>query len=339
MELVALKAAFEEMARFAPLQCVLVSRSGDLIGEYYAYESVKSTAINIHSVSKSILSLLVGIALRERWLTDIHQPIADWLPEYFDASIDGRKKSITLRHLLTMSAGLGWIENPASIRRLWQSSDWIAQVIGLPLVAIPGRQFAYNTGLTHLLSVILSRASGMSTRMLAESYLFGPLGIELADWKTDSQGYHIGGTDVYITPRNMLTLGQYLSNANAKSYLLPGASGDRGSVSHAPMGSKAMVLDAWLHESMKAQIELRQPGFWHPAYRHYGYLWWLRKLQSYDAVVASGYAGQLIITIRKLGLVVVTTADDTIPFTEVMKQSNQIEGMVEDLIIPAVREE
>ncbi len=317
---VALATAFDEIARFQSLRSVLVARNGFLIGEYYADASFRSTAINAHSVSKSILSLLTGIAVREGWLKDMNQPIADWLPEYFDANTDARKRSITLRHLLTMSAGLGWIENPVSMRHWRHSADWVKHAIALPLVAMPGRQFNYNTTLTHLLSVILARVSGMSTLALAERTLFGPLGIEGVDWRADPQGYYIGGTDLYLRPQDMLTLGQMV---------LAGREQNQSSV----------VPAAWITESTHTQIELRQPGFWHPAYKNYGYLWWLRTLQSYDAVVASGYAGQLVFIVPRLGLVVATTADDTTPFANVMKQSNLIEGIVEDLIIPAVQED
>jgi CubicO group peptidase (beta-lactamase class C family) len=317
---IALATAFDEIARFQPLRSVLIARHGFLIGEYYADARVRATAINVHSVSKSILSLLVDIALREKWLPDLNQSIAVWLPEYFDAYTDARKRSITLRHLLTMSAGLGWIENPPSIRNWWGSADWVRYALSLPMVALPGRQFTYNTALTHLLSVILARASGMSTRALSERYLFGPLGIEVADWTTDPQGYHIGGTHIYLRPLDLLTLGQ-----SVLARQLP--------------DQAAIIPAAWITESTHSQIELRQPGFWHPAYKDYGYLWWLRKMQSHDVVVASGYAGQLVIIVRKLGLVITTTADDTIPFANVMKQSNLIEGIVEDLIIPAVQED
>jgi CubicO group peptidase (beta-lactamase class C family) len=258
--------------------------------------------------------------MHECWLTNLDQPIAEWFPEYFDAQTDARKLAITIRHLLTMSAGLGWIENTPGIHRWQHSADWARYAIDLPVVAVPGRQFSYNTSLTHLLSIILARASGMNTRQLAERYLFEPAGIELDDWSVDPQGNAIGGTDIFLRPHNLLKIGHLLLN--------------RGT-----LHKREIVSPAWLSESTQSHITLKQPGFWHPAYKDYGYLWWLRKMQSYDTVVASGYAGQLLFVVRRLGLVVAATADDSIPFSAVMKQSNHIEDLVEDFIIPAVKED
>lgn len=316
----ALAIAFDEGARYAPLQSLHITRHGFLIGEYYADGIPEDRVINVHSISKSILSLLTGVALRERWLTNLDQPIADWFPEYFDAQTDARKRSITIRHLLTMSAGLGWIENEPGIHHWQRSADWSRYAIELPIVALPGRQFNYNTALTHLLSTILARASGLNTRLFAERYLFEPAGIDLVDWAVDPHGNAIGGTDVYLRPRDLLKIGQLLLN--------------RGT-----LNQQEIVSPGWLAESTQSHIALSQPGFWHPAYKDYGYLWWLRKMQSFDTVVASGYAGQLLFVVRRLGLVVVATADDSIPFSAVMKQSNHIEGLVEDFIIPAVQED
>jgi CubicO group peptidase (beta-lactamase class C family) len=101
---------------------------------------------------------------------------------------------------------------------------------------------------------------------------------------------------------------------------------------------QTVVPAAWVAESTRPQIQLKQPGFWHPAYTHYGYYWWLRKLQDHAAWVASGYAGQLIFVIPDLDMVIVTTADANVPFSSVMKQSNLIEDMIADLVIPSVKE-
>jgi CubicO group peptidase (beta-lactamase class C family) len=218
-----------------------------------------------------------------------------------------------------MSAGLGWIENTGGLKRLYHSPDWARFALTLPVISLPGQQFNYNTTLTHLTSIILTRASGMNTLALAERSLFGPLGIPTPRWKTDPQGVSIGGTDLYLTPRQMLTLGQL--------YLQHGRWGDQQLVPH-----------EWVHDSTREQIALNRPGFWNPAYTAYGYYWWLRLYKGYAAVVASGYAGQHIIIVPALNLVAVTTANADVPFTTVMKQVNLIESVVEEYVIPSLYE-
>ncbi|MCL5275911.1 MAG: beta-lactamase family protein [Chloroflexi bacterium] len=316
---VALAAAYDEAARSNVVQSLLVARHGRIIGEHYFGRQDSDTAINIHSISKSVLSALVGIAIQQGFIASLDIPIVHWLPEYFGPHGDSRKRAITLRHLLTLTAGLGWIENETNTAHWRRSADWIAYALDLPLVSLPGRQFNYNTALTHLISVILTRATNLSTLTFAQRCLFDALGIQIARWDNDPQGYSIGGSDLFLRPRDLLRFGQLVL--------------DRGMVN-----SKNIVPEQWLQESIQPHIQLRTPGFWHPAYKNYGYLWWLRKFQSYETAVASGYAGQLICIVPRLDLVIVTTATDTTPFASVMKQSHLIEAIVEDLIIPSVQE-
>ncbi len=316
----AFSTAYDEAAWLPVVNSLLIARHGRLIGERYFNGQDAMTALNVHSVAKSVLAVVVGIVAEKGYIDSLDTPIQHWLPEYFGTHTDARKRTIALRHLLTMTSGLGWIENEANNAMWRRSDDWIAYALKLPLVSLPGRQFNYNTSLTHLLSVILSRTTGLSTREFAQRYLFDALGVQIARWDADPQGYSIGGSDLYLRPRDMLRFGQLILDMGA-------------------VGKGRIVAEAWLRECIKPHVALRSSGFWGPAYRNYGYLWWLRKLQSYETWVASGYAGQLIFIVPRLALVVVTTAQDNVPYTAVMKQSNQIEEIVEDFIIPAVQEE
>ena len=314
-----LDAAYDAAARISPFYSLLIARNGQLIGEQYYGRCTTQNAVNVRSVTKSVVSALVGIAMREGYIKSVDEPIHTWLPEYDDPQAKSPHRTLTLRHLLTMSAGLGWIENTGGLKRLYHSPDWAQFALALPVIGLPGQQFNYNTTLTHLTSIILTRASGMSTLALAERTLFGPLGIPAPRWKTDPQGYSIGGTDLYLTPRQMLTLGQL--------YLQRGQ-----------WGNQQLVPQEWVNESTHEQIALNRPGFWNPAYTAYGYYWWLRQYKGYAAAVASGYAGQHIIVVPALNLVVVTTANADVPFSTVMKQVNLIESVVEEYVIPSIQE-
>jgi CubicO group peptidase (beta-lactamase class C family) len=314
-----LEAGFDAAARIQPFYSLLVARNGQLIGEHYYGRCTTHHAVNVHSVTKSVVSALVGIAMREGYIKSVDEPIHTWLPEYTDPQAGSSQHALTLHHLLTMSAGLGWIENAGGLKRLYHSPDWAQFALALPVIGLPGQQFNYNTTLTHLTSIILTRASGMSTLALAEQTLFAPLGIPTPRWKTDPQGIPIGGTDLYLTPRQMLSLGQlYLQ--------------------HGKWGGQQIVPQEWVHTSTRDQIALNRPGFWNPAYTAYGYYWWLRQYKGYAAVVASGYAGQHIIIVPALNLVVVTTANADVPFSSVMKQVNLVESIVEDYVIPSIHE-
>jgi CubicO group peptidase (beta-lactamase class C family) len=319
VDAIRLEAAYDAAARVSPLYSLLVARHGRLISEQYYGHCTAQSAVNVRSVTKSVVSALVGIALREGIIRTLDTPIAEWLPEATQPQANPRAAEVTLRHLLTMSAGLKWIENEGGLSRLHHSPDWVRFTLALPSIGQPGRQFNYNTTLTHLTSVILSRASGTSTLTLAERFLFTPLGVPTPRWRTDPQGYPIGGTDLYLTPRQMLMFGQL--------YLRRGA-----------WGEKQLVPGEWVSESTRKQIALDKPGFWDPAYTAYGFYWWLRQYHGRAAAVASGYAGQHIIVVPGLNLVVVTTANAEVPFSGVMKQANLIESIVDDYVVPSIQE-
>jgi CubicO group peptidase (beta-lactamase class C family) len=309
--------AYAQAAAYKPLHSLLIARNGFLVGEAYFGEQQRKSTLNIKSATKSVISMLVGIALSQGLLRDVHQPLMELLPEYFTAQSDVRKRSLTLWHLLTMSAGLGWIENAGSLRHWHHSEDWAQFALNLPVIATPGNQFSYNTTLSHLLSIVLTRVSGMSTLEYAQQHLFGPLGIAKSRWKTDPQGCNIGGTELYLTSREMLKLGQL--------YQQDGVWRDR-----------IVVPQQWVPNSTRQQMTLRKNGFWHPAYTGYGYQWWLRNMAGYPAAVASGYGGQFIYIVPDIRLVVVTTAHSDVPYGVVMQQSNTIEDIIEQYVMPAI---
>jgi CubicO group peptidase (beta-lactamase class C family) len=315
-----LAAAFDEAAEYAPLHSLLVARNGVIVGEIYPGEQKRHHTLNVKSVTKSVTSMLIGIAARQKLLRDVYEPLSAILPEYFSASTDERKHTLTVWHLLTMSAGLGWVENAGSLRRWQHSEDWARFALDLPMVGTPGGQFNYNTTLSHLLSAVLTRLTGMTAFAYAERELFAPLGITGARWKADPQGLSVGGTDLWLTSRDMLKLGQL--------YLHEGKWGDR-----------VIVDRSWVHDSLHAHIALRNKGFWHPAYHAYGYQWWLRTMRGHPAAVASGYGGQMIYVMPDLQLVVVTTAHADVAYQTVMQQSNHIEDMVENTVLPAIQQE
>jgi len=267
-----------------PLTSLLVSFRDTLIIEYYAPGMTPQTRVNVKSVSKSILSAIVGIACEQGYVKDLDQPVAEILPEYFTAETDPRKREITIRHLLTMSSGLegtsfgnydAWIA----------SRNWVRYALNRQLLSEPGRRMIYSTGNTHLLSVILTRVTGMSTLAFSRRYLFEPLGIRMPAWDRDPQGYYLGGNNMHLTPREMLAIGRL--------YLDAGMAAER-----------RIMSEEWIRESLTPSVGRRGRS-------GYGYLWWYRTSWGHDLHYASGYGGQYIVLVPDLDLAVVLTTSLT----------------------------
>ncbi|MGE5605086.1 MAG: serine hydrolase domain-containing protein [Bacteroidota bacterium] len=265
------------------IHSILIIRNGYLVLESYMAPYDKDTIHNLKSVSKSFLSAVAGIALREKLLTGLDQKVADLLPEYFESIADPRKKAITLRHLLTMTAGFNWAENTPISDGLWRSQNWVKYALEMPLSDNPGEKFVYNTALTHLMSAILTKTSGVSTQELSEKYLLDPLGIKVGLWRRDPQGICLGGWEVFLTPRDMAKFG-YL-------YLKQGI-----------WNGRSIIPGDWVRESVNTQVATGNWG----GFSQYGYWWWLHP-GSYSA---EGWGGQRIIVVPEQDLVVVFTSAD-----------------------------
>jgi CubicO group peptidase (beta-lactamase class C family) len=134
----------------------------------------------------------------------------DYFPEYDNSDLDPRKHEITIKHLLTMQAGIDHEHNNYS--RLYSTSNWIQSAIEEPLLYNPGERQSYNTFLTHILSGIITKTSGTSTYEFGQEHLFGPLGITIQDWKQSPQGIYFGGNNMFFTTRDMAVLGYLYLN-------------------------------------------------------------------------------------------------------------------------------
>ena len=269
------------------LRSVLVIRHGNLLVEWYFNDGTRTAAFHIHSASKSFMSALIGIAFREELLQSLDEKLIDFFPEYFNPSLDPRKQNITIKHLLTMTAGFNFSESTDEWIAYSTSDNWVKYAIELPLMHGPGEDWHYSTVQTNLLSAILTRAADRSTRDFAEEYLFGPLGISISHWHQDPQGYYTGGHEMYFVPRDMARLGYlYLNNGS--------------------IDGEQIIPSSWVQDSWFTHSEEIYPGV------GYGYQWWLEQLVGYDAFAALGLGGQFIYCIPELDLVVVTTATGSI---------------------------
>ena len=274
---------------FPTLLSVLLVRHGSLVFEHYYQGCNAEDSVNVKSVTKSIISALVGIALREQYLTSLDQQVVEFFPQDFPVDGDLYKRAITLKHLLTLRSGLSWMErSEESLPALFASPNWVQHGLSLPLLHAPGEVFAYSTLDAHLLSAVLARATGMSTLAFANRSLFGPLGCNATRWASDPQGYQVGGSELYLTPRAMAKVG-YL-------YLRQGR-----------WAGQQLIPHKYLEASTRTQVV---PG---GVPDTYGYLWWVSTVGPYASFYALGYGGQTIYVIPDLDVILVTTARWDVP--------------------------
>ncbi len=270
-----------QLAESSTRQSFILMRNGFIVYEQYFNSSRRSDSNNVASVSKSFLSALFGIALNEGFLVTVEDRIADYLPAYFSADDSPWLLNLRLRDMLTMTHGLAWQENESQ-RLLNRSPDWVADILSLSVSKEPGTVFHYSTGASHVMSAVLTEATGMSTCEFAHRFLFEPLGIEAEFWGVDPKGYFTGGHSVSMTAREVARFGQlFLNEGNWQGeQLIPGW---------------------WVVASTSPQVDIGNN------YAGYGYYWWLNRIGTYDMYSALGAGGQILHIIPALQLVMVTT--------------------------------
>jgi CubicO group peptidase (beta-lactamase class C family) len=205
-------AAHRKAQSLPRLHSLLVSQHGELIFEQYYNGTDPRRPANMKSASKSVISALVGIAIEQGYIDSVDASIADFFPEYFSDVVNSAKQDITVENLLTMQSGLETTSN-RNYGKWVLSENWVEFAINQPLVAAPGTRMLYSTGSTHLLSAIITRATGMDTKTFAQQQLTSRLGYSMSYWSQDPQGIYFGGNDMEMTPRQMLVFGElYLNN-------------------------------------------------------------------------------------------------------------------------------
>jgi CubicO group peptidase (beta-lactamase class C family) len=282
------------------IHSVLVVRNGYIIAETYFAPYSKKTRHPIYSVTKSVISALIGIAIQLGHIDGIDERVSDLLPERELAQQDGRKAAMTLEHLLAMTTGLDWEDGGRTFQEMYRSGDWVDYVLDRPITEEPGSQFNYCSGCSHVMSAIIQERSGMGTLEFAQKYLFGPLGITDAPWSTDGSGIPIGGWGLQMSSRDMAKLG-YL-------YLNDGV-----------WDGVHIIPTEWVELSLSQHIRASEELF-------YGYQWWIEP--SSGAYAAIGLGGQMVYVIPDLDIVVVFTAglDDT----------SVLFALIDDFVLPAV---
>lgn len=297
------------VAAKANVHAVLAVRGGRLLFERYMtgldevpgwlyrrrVETVSFDADTLHnmkSVSKSVASLVVGIALDRGLIRSVDQPIFDFFPELADLRSPDKDR-ILLSHVLTMSMGLQWVEATAATgdddndeARMNRASDPARYVLGSLAVTAPaGREFFYNTGALRLVSAIVHKATGRPLDDFARTELFAPLGITKFEWARVKGDTDAGG-GLRLRPRDMAKIGQLV-------------------VAGGRWGERQIVSKAWIEASTTLKLKASDG-------MSYGYLWWIGRAKIGERIVpwigALGRGGQAIRIVPELDLVVPVTA-------------------------------
>ena len=299
--------AHEAALRLPRLHSLLISHRGELVFEEYYNGADPRRPANMKSASKSVISALIGIAIDEGHIKSVEDPITKYFPDYIFNQTDPDKQLITIENLLTMQSGLETTSN-RNYGKWVLSENWVEFVLNQPLVAKPGTRMLYSTGSTHLLSAILTRASGINTKEFAQKHLASQLGYSMSYWSRDPQGIYFGGNDMEMTPRQMLAFGELYLNKGVHE-------------------GRQIIPTNWVKESYRPHVlSPRGQG------RYYGYGWWLRDLAGMLVPVAWGYGGQLIFVVEPMDLVVVATSDST-PGRTRRGHLGRLYNLVEDKIL------
>jgi CubicO group peptidase (beta-lactamase class C family) len=275
---------------YGEIHSLLIVRHDYLVYEKY-FDGYSSEALHpMYSVTKSVTSALIGIALDQGKLDGVDELLLPLFPEYFEVqNLDSNKEAVTLEDVLTMRAGFQWSES-YSVSQMARSTDWIKYMLDLPVLGVPGTTFQYNSGCTILLSGIIRNASHLQAAEFADRHLFGPLGITRKTWEAGPLNLTNTAGGLSLRPRDMAKIGLL--------YLHEGR-----------WQGREIISRDWIEESTSWLLKpYRNTG--------YGYQWWSTPLESGsvspedDDLIkyASGAGDQFIIFIPALDLVVTATA-------------------------------
>jgi CubicO group peptidase (beta-lactamase class C family) len=239
---------------------------------------------NIKSCSKSIVALLLGVAVDRGEIPAVTATLDEVAPSLLPANATEGVADITMEDLVTLRAGLertsganygGWIS----------SGNWLADAMTRPIVAAPGTRMLYSTGSTHILGAALAQATGQSLLTQARDRLGAPLDIEIPPWTRDPQGYYLGGNEMALRPRDMLKIATLLREGGR-------------------FAGEQVVPRDWIAASTEPRARSPWSGL------SYGYGWFL---SPSGYVLGRGYGGQIIAAHPGRDLAVAITSDPTLP--------------------------
>jgi CubicO group peptidase (beta-lactamase class C family) len=294
---------------------IVLIRNGKIAAERYYRNTNTNTVFDIKSSTKSFVSALVGNAIQRNYIT-LDTKLIDALPTYKSYVVDTRVNSITVRHLLTMTSGIKSDDDLDLANSL--NGNWVRLIITRGLDYEPGTRYRYSDAGVHLLSAIVSETSKQNSRVFANVTIFNFMNMNLDTWLPDPIGIPFGGASMFMTVKAMATLGVL--------YMNKGVYNNRPIVPEAWVNASLTDYMGWPNESWGAITKLE-----------YGYLWWLGEIAGHKVFATMGYAGQDVICIPDLNMVVATSAPSDVYEQQADIQAHRITEIIRDYFIPAVK--
>ena len=274
----------EAASELPRLRSMIVLREGETLAEHRFNDGPPlDRPVNIKSASKSVMSALVGIAIERGVLEGVDQPVLSVLRDDAPADPDPRLERLTVGNLLSMQAGLERTSGE-NYGRWVASQNWVRYALSRPFVDEPGGRMLYSTGNTHLLSAMLTRASGRSTHELAQEWLADPLDISIPRWPRHPQGIYFGGNNMLMSPRAMARFGELYRQGGV-------------------VDGQRVLAASWIERSWAPRAVSPWSG------GRYGYGWFVGAAGGHPVHFAWGYGGQMIYIVPTLALTVVMTSD------------------------------
>jgi len=274
-----------EASEIERLHSVVVSSGGEVVLSKAFRGPGLDRPVNVKSVSKSLVSTLVGVALQHGAFDSVKQTLGELVPELIPKGADSRVAKLSMEDLLTMRAGLEPVSGAAYGG--WVNSDnWIKYALSRPFIAEPGTDMLYSTGNTHILGAVLTSWTSKSLHSLANSWLGEPLGIKFEPWEKDPQGYFLGGNQMSLAPKQLVKVGElYVAGGN--------------------LNGNQILPTEWVEQAFTARTQSPLSG------DGYGYGWFKRNLGGVTSAYALGYGGQVMHVVPERELVIAIMSDTT----------------------------
>ena len=282
----------DNRAFFKNVESLIVYSHGGIKFEEY-YNSYKKDSLHqIQSQTKSIVTLLMGIAIDKGYVSSENEPVSKYFPDYFNES-DPVKSEVTIRDLLTMSAGFSWeemipLDDPRNDNiNMYNSGKWLSYALSRSMVQKPFKGFKYNSGCPMIVAGIIEKTTKMRLDEFAVRYLFEPLEIRRYLWLKDSTGFCHAGGGLFLSPMDMMKIGIMVMN-NGK------------------WEKQQIISENWIK---KATTSYLPTSF---DISTYGYFWWIREMKTGGVnttrvISAEGAGGQKLYIFPEYQLIITFT--------------------------------
>ena len=261
------------------IHSLLVIRNSKVVLDVSFYPFQSNYVHDIASVTKSIVSLLIGIAIDKGLIKNENETVLSYFPEY--PAKNDKLKNVRIKDLLNMASGFAcsWDDKEKELEQMQENTDWVTFMLSLPFSSEPGEKFSYCSGNFYLLSEILQRTTKMNAHSFARKYLFDPLQFDKTYWEENSKGVNHGWGDLHMSPYDLAKIGSLLLNDGK-------------------WNGRQIISNEWLTKI--------RPLYYIHGTESYGYGWWLDS-ENPDEIQALGRGGQRMFILKDKNIVVVTT--------------------------------